>query len=250
MSKSINGTFTLNEILNSTYHSKYKTRFEYAERDVLKTIILIKETTLHPDQKSAPTVNLVVESRSYPQYKPYINFTKYSKQRKFRHEYDNILTLAAEEDGTFSVNSVNWKYRLGSQKKWNDHPPQSKIKTIYRETAYKWKLEHDKEVEKIKKKYKGKELEKRLKTAKDNYAKKKTEHKKSAPYLNIGDFNSKVNGINGDFFFRCQSTYQYFNHLFGRNTYPEGEIDKAHPFAPKHLIGLISALLKIGVLHE
>lgn len=245
----MNGTFTIKEILNSTYHSRYKNRFEYNVRDVLKTVVLIKETTLHPDSKTAPTVNYIFRSYSYPQYMPYLKLTKYSKQRKVKHQYDQILTIAADEDGSFSVNSVNWKYRLGSQKKWVDHPPQNKVKTIYSETSQKWKLEYEKEVEKINK-LKGKEKEKQLKILKEKYTKKKSNHKKSAPYLDIGDFNSQVNGINGDFYFRCQSCYQYYNHLYGRNTAPDYDNELEHPFLPKHLIGLISALLKIGVLHE
>jgi len=250
MSKAIEGTFTLNEILNSTYHSRYENRFEYAERDVLKTIIQIKETTLHPDSKMAPSITFVFKSFSYPQYRPYNSYTKYSKQRKFKHTYDQVLSIAADENGTFSLNSRFWKYRLGSQKKWVDHPPQSKVKTIYRETAEKWKLEYDKEVEKLHKRFKGKDLEKQLKLAKTRYNQKKIEHRKSAKYLDTGDYNSQVNGINGDFAMRCQSTYQYFGHLFGRNTYPEGEVDQIYIFTPKHFIRLISALMKIGVLHE
>lgn len=250
MSKSINGTFTLKEMLNSTYHSRYKTRFEYSKRDVLKTIILIKETTLHPDQKSAPTVNLIIKTYSYPQYKPYTNFTKYVKQRKFRHEYDNCLTIASDEDGSFSVNSVNWKYRLGSQKKWVDHPPQNKVKTIYRETAQKWKLEYEKEIIKIKSKYKGNEKEKQLKLAKTKYNQKKIDHKKSAKYLDVGSYNAEELSINGDFYFRCQSCYSYYNHLYGRNTAPDIDNELEHPFATKHMIALVGALLKIGILKE
>jgi hypothetical protein len=248
MSKKIEGTFSLQQILEDTYHTKFKTRFEYAERDVLKTIVQIKETTLHPDQKQAPTVTYIFRSFSYPQYSPYNKFTKFSKQRKYKHQYDQILSIAADEDGSFSVNSINWKYRLGSQKKWNNKPPQSKIKSIYRETYDKWKLEYEKECENIKlKKVDKKEIEKLLNKAKIKFKQKIIDHKKKAPYLDPGDFNSRVNGLNGDFVYKCQSTYQHFGHLFGRNTFPEGEIHD-HMFTPKHLIRLLNTLLKLGIL--
>ena len=250
MSKSINSTFTLKEILESTYHSKFKTRFEYSKRDVLKKIILIKETTLHPDQKSAPTVNYIFRSYSYPQYGKYLNYTKYSKQRKFRHQYDNVLVIAAEEDGSFSVNSKNWKYRLGSQKRWDPKPPQSKVKTIYRETQEKWKKDKFEQREKLIRQYSGDILKSKTKKLDEAYKKKKEDHKKSAKYLDTGDYNSQVNGINGDFYFRSQYCYQHYGHLYGRNTAPDADNDVDTPFATKHMISLIDALLKIGILKE
>jgi hypothetical protein len=251
MSKKINGTFTLKEILNTTYHSKYENRFEYAERDVLKTIIVVKETTLHPDQKEAPTITYTFRTYSYPQYSPYNKHTKYLKQRKHKHQYDQTLTIEADEDGSFSVNTVNWKYRLGSQRKWDSNPPQSKLKSIKTETKAKWKDQYLFECEKIKnKKISKQEKDKLLKKAKSDYNQKTINQRKKGEYLDSGDYNSRVNGLNGDWVFRCQNTYSYFNHLYGRNTYPEGEIDKIYIFAPKHLIRLLNSLVKLGLIKD
>lgn len=251
MSKKVEGTFTLREILNNTYHSKYKTRFDYAERDVLKTIVLVKETILHPDQKEAPTITYTFRSYSYPSYGVYMKHTNASKQRKYKHQYNQILTIAANEDGTFSLDTAHWKYRLGSQKKWESKPSQRKVKTLYRETAAKWKDEYTVACEKVKnKKISQVEKDKQLKRLKSDYTKKIDEHKKKAEYLDVGSYNAEVNFINGDFYFRCQSTYQYFNHLYGRNTYPEGEIDQIYIFTPKHLIRLLNALIKLGLIKD
>lgn len=247
MSKKINGTFTLKEILTSTYESRaYKNRYDYKERDLLKTIVVIKETTLHPDQTSAPTVSFTFRSFSYPQYKPYTSYTKYSRQKKFKHQYDQILTIEADENNKISLNTFSWKYRLGSQRKWDSHPSQNKIKSIYRETSDRWKIEKERELSVIKRRYTGEILKNKKKELDKKYADKRDKIKKSAPYLDVGDYNSQVNGVNGDFHFRCQSTYSFYNHLYGRNTYPDGDVGEI--FAPKHLIGLIDALMKLSLI--
>jgi len=249
MSQKIEGTFSLREIANITHHSKYKNRYDYAKRDVIKKVVVIKQTELHPDGKGRPSITYIFKSFSYPQYAPYNSKTKYSKQRKTKHQYDHYLSISTE-DGSFSVDSVNWKYRLGSQKRWIDNPPQSSVKTIYRETAEKWKQQYDKEVAVIKAKYKGEELKKKLKLAKVDYDKKKIDHRKKAKYLDGGDYNSQVNGLNGDFYFRCINTYQYFGHLYGKNTNPDGEVDKVYMFMPKHLIALVDFLIKANLIKQ
>lgn len=248
MPNTVDGQFSLAEMIRLTYSSKYRTRFEYKKRDVLKRVLMIKETELHPDRLSSPTVTYIFSTRSYPNYYPYIKNGQTTKQRKVHHDYDSILTIRADENGKFSLNSTQWKYRLGSQKKWVDKPPQSKIKSLYRETSTKWKEEFDKECEKIKKKYSDKkDRDKALLKAKTNYRSKIEKHKKSAKYLNAGDYNAQVNFINGDFYFRVAPVLKFWGHLYGRDV-GSFDGDAGHPFLPKHALALIEGLMKIGIL--
>lgn len=248
MSNVINGTFTLSQMLENTWKTKFKTRFEYQERDVLKKVIVIKQTVLHPDRPNEPTITLMCRSFSYPNYSPYNNHVKNGgKQRKTRHQYDQVLSIETDSNGQFSMESTNWKYRLGSQKKWQYAVPQNKVKTIYRETLAKWKKDYEKECEQIKKKNSGETKLKKLKEAKKKYDKRKADHRKSALYLDKGDFNSRVNGINGDSAFRLHPALKYWGHLYGRNA-ENLEANPQNVFCPKHMLALIDFLIKKGIL--
>jgi len=249
MANVIKGTFTLSQMLDLTYHSKYKTRFDYKKRDVIKKVIKIKETTLHPDRLNEPTVTYIFQTKSYPQYGKYTNYTTYKRQRKFHHEYDNILSIEADKDGKFSMNSTNWRYRLGSQKKWNNKPPQAKVKTIYRTTMQLWKNDYTKKVDIIKKRnIKKEEKTILLKKEKDIFNKKILRHRRDAPYLDVGDFNAKTNAVNGDFYFRVAPVLQFYGHLYGRNIGNVDNPDIKNPFLPKHAISLIEVLIKLKIL--
>jgi len=104
-----------------------------------------------------------------------------------------------------------------------------------------------KNVENIKKKYTGEIKKKKLIEAKKKYNKRKTDHRKSAPYLDKGDFNSRVNGINGDAHFRLHPALKMFGHLYGRE--PENLTpNPKNIFCPKHMLALIDFLIKRGIL--
>ena len=248
MANVISGTFTLSQMLENTWNTKFKNRFEFQERDVLKKVVVIKQTVLHPDRPNEPTITLMCKSFSYPNYSPYNNHVKNGgKQRKTKHQYDQIFSIETDSNGQFSMESTNWKYRLGSQKKWQDNVPQNKVKTIYRKTLSKWKKDYEKECEQIKKKYTGEIKKKKLIEAKKKYNKRKTDHRKSAPYLDKGDFNSRVNGINGDAHFRLHPALKMFGHLYGRE--PENLTpNPKNIFCPKHMLALIDFLIKRGIL--
>jgi len=248
MANVIHGTFSLSQILDMTYESKYYNRFEYRKRDVIKKVTVIKETTLHPDRPSEPTITYIFCTFSYPQYGQYLKGRRGIKQRRYRHQYDNILSVDADEDGKFSMHSTKWRYRLGSQKKWVDKPPQSKVKTIYRETMQTWKNEYNLKCESIKKKYSGDAKTKLLKKEKDNLNKKIKNHRVNATYVDPSDWNSKVNGVNGDFAKRVAPVYQRYGHLYGRNVEEIADVDYMHPFACKHMINLIDTLIKLRIL--
>lgn len=245
----IDGNISLRQLIQNTYRSKFRSRFKYKTRDVLKKVIIIKQTTLHPDRLNSPTITYIFRSYSYPQYTPYNKHVSgNAKQRKYKHQYDQVLSIVADDNGKFSMDSTDWKYRLGSQKKWQDNVPQSKVKTIYKETQEKWKKEKFEKRERLIRRYSGEVLKKKIKQLDEEFKKKIEQHKKSAPYLDKGDYCSRVLGINGDFAFRCQKAYQAFGHLYGRMTEPGCSDDLINMFAPKHMLALIDFLIKIGIL--
>ncbi len=61
------------------------------------------------------------------------------------------------------------------------------------------------------------------------------------------------NGINGDFFFRCEYVYKKEGILFGRN-WANGPPTKRNPqnivFLPKHLLSVVETLMNRGILKD
>ena len=221
MANIIEGDFTIREVLNFT-HQKFRSRFLYEKRDVLHRITIKRVRTLSPDRPGEPVVTYEVVSKSYPQYKPY--FTKKDKrgrvrrfQRSVSHEYETIFQL-----DQLSIDTPHWRTRTGSGKKWETHPPQQQIKSIYRENAKK--LTDD----------------------------QKAGIKKTAKYLNVGDWNARVRGIMADFRFRQSYALQVHGHLFGRDEARYWPAPKTNPqsipFFNKHQIRVLRVLMQNGIL--
>ncbi len=202
-------------------------RYIYRKRDVVKKILIkeVREIDRH-DLEGEPRkrTKYVIESKSFPQYYPY--FTQKDSrgrsrryQRTTSHHYDINLEM-----DRLSINTYYWSGRLGSGKIWNTSPPQSQIKAIYPANKKRWSTQ------------------------------RKIAHKKKAKYLDIGDWNSKVQGINADFIFR-QSFARYISgHLWGRNYYGNQPASIKNPqsivFFTKHEINLIEMLLQKGILKD
>lgn len=229
MAHTIEGTYTIKQVLIFTYqHHKFKNRFKYAKRDKIYGSVRIKKIKyFDPDRLNAPITKYQVTTTSKPHYAPY-RYTqsggKYAgrtRQRNITHTYDIIF-----ETTRLSINEKNWSIRLGSGKTWKI-PPQSKVKTIYQETRKKWKPE---QIEKHK--------------------------RKKNLYLDVGDWNSRVQGINGDFLFRCAWVYKKYGHLFGRQygamaMKPPNKTNPQHlMFFPKHLLVFIKLLIENNVLKD
>ena len=91
----LRGMFTINEVLNFTYqYYRFRNRFDYRDRDVVKRIIIKKVKRFQPDRVGEPLILYIIESRSWPQYRPYFNpKTGRKYQRKVKHEYDITLEL-------------------------------------------------------------------------------------------------------------------------------------------------------------
>jgi len=218
------GDITLKQLLKQTY-AYVENRYEYRKRDVVKRIIIkkVQEINRHDIPKNPRTyTKYIIESKSYPQYPPYYT-GKDSRgrsiqyQRTHSHFYDIVLEI-----DRLSLNTFNWKGRIGSGRVWVKSPSQNKIKTIYPKNRKRWSKER---------------IEK---------------HKKKAPYLDVGDYNSQVKGINGDFIFRCAYAWHFHDHLWGRNYYGNVPARKMNPlnimFAPKHFINVVDLLARQGIL--
>lgn len=218
MANVIQGTHTIREVLNLT-RQYVPNRFSYRSRDVIKRISIRKVTQLHPDRPGAPSVKYRIITYSYPQYGKFKNIkTKGAKkQRTIRHQYDTIMEM-----DRLSIDTRHWKMRVGSGKDWESKPPQKFIKQIYQETRKKW---NKKRIER---------------------------HKKSAKYLDVGDYNA-ARGLNGDFVFRCMHAYYRAGHLFGdprKGRQPSSLNRNDVVFFTKHQIHIVETLMASGVLKK
>jgi len=225
------GDFTIKQVLQFTKQSNtYNNRFEYAKRDKVKTLRIKEIKTLDPNRPGRIKTKYLIESRSKPDYYPYKYRSKKRdgskgryRRRNIEHFYDVVLEI-----DRLSIN-VPFRARLGGLKKWDSHPPQSEIKQIYTETKEKWI-----------KRYGEKE-------AKEKIAKHK---RKKNLYLDVGDYNSRVRGLNGDAVARWHPILWSIDSLWGR-TYLELGLPKSNDiFFPKHFIAMIDVLLRANILKD
>ena len=233
-------TPTIAQVYQYTYLNRHTfTRFFNEERDVLKTRIRVERRITYRKNKegkfTVPYERLLIKSYSYPQYKPYIlvKSKNAKKQRTIRHEYDVIMCIQPYGDKNlydFWNSKIIW--RVGSFKKWKN-PPQSQIKSIYRETR-----------EKLERKYR-----KLPNNKKEEMIKKYiTQHKKRAKYLDVGDWNSRINEICGDDYFRSYPLQVRQNALYGKAYFLDCPKDISSCFFSKHALAVIHLLLRRGII--
>jgi len=208
-------------------------RWEYMERDIAISKITLTDTLVYiKDRPSQPDKKLTIQSFSYPQYKPYINVKgkKSNKQRKIRHQYDLIFVLQKDNKGEYSFQSkIRW--HVGSFKKWKK-APQNQIKSVRRETR-----------ERLKRKY----------GQTKRYTEEVEKIRKKGKYLDNGDYNSRVEGLNGDFYFTGNPLCYTQNCSFGpvinkelNTRKPFNEIK--FPFFGKHELAVLLYLFKKGII--
>lgn len=230
MPTKLHGDFTLLQALYLTMENK-RNRFDYMNRDVIKSIEIQEVKSYTPDRLNHPLVKYIIKTRSWPQYGEYLSKTgKNPKQRKNRayqrtvsHEYETILQFGTEG---ITLNTKQWKMRVGSGRKWLDRkPPQSQLASIYRENLNTWSKE-----------------------------KIRRHRSKKYPYLSVGDFLSKKYGINMDFSIRLAYVYRKHGHLygycFGSDQPPVERNPRQEFFLPKHAIRIIDALGRQGILEK
>jgi len=222
------GDYTLKQVIGFTY-MYFKSRFAYKERDVVKNITIKQVKQINIKDPSRPQIKYVIESKSYPQYGKYKPKTKGAKtQKNIAHYYDVVLEM-----DEMSLSTTNWVLRVGSGKKWQKKPSQNLVKTLYPETKKRLK---------------------KLATVKKNttYKQLVEKHKKNAKYIDVGDYNSQVLGLNGDWIFRCDYPYYFHGHRFGRNYYGNIPTKETNPkmivFLPKHALNIVEILMKKGIL--
>lgn len=226
-------TPTIEQVYQYTYR-EVESRFDYSERDILPsrfTITTRKQYKKNKEGKyTTPEEMIVVKSWSAPQYYPYTKLKSkktVKRQLTVKHNYDIILCIQPTSDGTYSYHNSKIIWRVGSLKKWKQ-PKQKEVKTIFRET-------HDK----LKKKY----TDKNGKVDMNSVKKEEDKIRKTSKYLDVGDYNSQVNGINGDNYFRNYHLQQKFNCLYGKNPCDEPLEEYDFPFFCKHMISVLNILL-------
>lgn len=246
----VDGTYTIRQLAYLTKQNMIN-RYTFMKRDVLKGVLIRKTTELNPDRPSETSHTLEIRTYSYPNYPPYSPSRDiYKKQRSVKHQYDIVLSISLDKDGKASADTTTWTYRVGSQKKWKDSPPYTLIKALRSDIDTKWKIEEKKELEHNETKYTNKKDQAKGKTKiKEKWKRKRLQHERNAKYLDIGDYNSQVQGIMGDFRFRCEYAMNYFGHLFGKDmSEGYGANYISTPFLDKHFLRLINFLLKKGIL--
>lgn len=217
---------TIKQIWLYTYQHM-ETRFDYRDRDVLKRISVQTVKTYTRDRNNMPETKYIIESYSYPQYKPYskVKGKLSKKQRKIKHHYQTIIQL---ENLTWD-SRIRW--HVGSFKRWpNDKKiPWTKIKAI-----------HSSIREKYYKKY-GKGTKEYKKAIKD--------HKKKAEYLDVGDYISQVLGLNGDFYYRGMPLANRYGCHFGMCWNKEVSDDTPdYVFFGKHELRILEILMKKKII--
>jgi hypothetical protein len=230
---------TLQDVWLYTYRVK-RTRFDNMDRDILPSKIKVLNRLVYKKNKegklTTPDERLQIVSYSAPQYGEYLRQKgkNSKKQMKIKHHYDVTLALQKDEEGVFSFKS-KLVWRVGSNKRWDSKPSQSKIKTVYADTK-----------DRLIKKYTDK------KTGKINrveYNKAIDLIKKKGKYLSIGDYNSQEKGIMADFYFRIQPLCYTYDCLFGPLTQDKFHNDAGEfPFFDKHSLAVIMYLLKKRII--
>lgn len=236
-------TPTIQEIWLYTYRMK-KNRFDYMDRDILPSKIRVNNKTIYSKNKKSsvttPDEKLEIITYSAPQYGEYLRHISKGakKQMKYKHHYDITFVLQKDSNGEYSFSS-KIKWRVGSFKLWEDTPSQSQVKSILPKTR-----------ERLKKKYTNK------KTGvfdRVEYTRAKELIKKKGKYLSVGDYNSQVKGLNGDFYWRQMPLCYSYNCLYGPLTQPDfntTESNIIYPFYGKHELATIFYLLRKKVLKK
>jgi hypothetical protein len=227
----LDSKITLMQVLQHTYNSKFKNRDLYMKRDVLVTVKIIEKKVFDKVEKKIKATYYQIKaiSFSYPNYGKYITGKSGNKQRKYKHEYTHTLELIE-----LKLSSI-FRYRLGSEKKWNDSPPKNMVQSVSLR-------ERDLIKTRLASQYKVKSK------AQEEYSKILKQRKAQGKFLDVGDYNSRVNGINGDFYFRLQNVLSKFGALYGRKYPVVSEEVIQFPFLPKHLIRVLNYLFQKNII--
>lgn len=235
-----NKTPTIAQIYQYTYQNPHTyNRFEYGERDIVKTSIKIIKRTSYVKNKegkwSAPEEKLYVVSSSYPQYGEYLNVrTKGAKrQRKIKHTYNIELVIQNTPNG-YSYFDSKIKWRVGSYCKWPKSIKQSLTKQVHLDTRKKLEKKYSKLPPKQKVEMIRREIER---------------IRKHGKFVSDGDAISTLYGLNGDWYWRVSYLAMQNDCVIGRvyTTEPPKE-NIRFVFFDKHMIQLLNYLMKRGII--
>lgn len=227
------GDFTIPDVIRDTYNH-FPTRLQTKRRDVVKRIEVkeIKTVERHDAEARVRTQYWII-SKSWPNYPPYLRPGR-SRQRRIPHYYDIVIEM-----DELTLTTKNWRMRVGSGRKWDNHPPQKLIKTLYPETRRRMRRQAERRTNN------SREANKLYKELVDK-------HKRRAKYLDVGDYNSRERGLNGDWVFRQSYAYHVHGHLWGRNYYGNVPAPQTNPsnivFFDKHQLNTLETLMRTGVI--
>ena len=105
-------------MIQNTYHHK-RNRFDYKERDVLKTIQIQEINVYDGKAPGEARTTFRIISRSYPQYRPYytgrdVRGRPIQFQRTYRHQYEVIIQC-----DSLDIDDDRIKLRTGADAKWD-----------------------------------------------------------------------------------------------------------------------------------
>jgi len=120
MPRSIRNTefWTIRKLIENSYYHK-KNRFDYKDRDVLRSVIIKKISVYEGKDPGEARTKFEITSRSYPQYKPYykgkdVRGRPIQYQRTYRHEYQVTIQM-----DTLSIDDDRIHLRTGADAKWD-----------------------------------------------------------------------------------------------------------------------------------
>lgn len=120
--------YTIRKLVQNTY-THMKNRFDYRDRDVLKTIIVKKISVYNQKDIGEDRTKFVIQSSSYPQYYPYYTpkdnrGRKRAYQRTYKHDYDVTIQM-----DSLSIDDDRIKLRTGADGLW-DFTEAGKTKSV------------------------------------------------------------------------------------------------------------------------
>ncbi len=123
MPSPIANNWTIRKLIQNTYNF-FRNRFEYMNRDVLKSIRIKKINVYDGRDPGEARTTFIVESSSFPQYHPY--YTKRDargRERRYQRKYKHQFQVTIQLD-RLSIDAPV-KLRTGAARKW-DFSPQAR----------------------------------------------------------------------------------------------------------------------------
>lgn len=110
--------WTIRKLVQNTY-THVNNRFDYKDRDVLKSIAIQKISVYDGKNPGEDRTKFVITSYSYPQYAPYytgkdVRGRKIKYQRTYKHEYQVTIQM-----DSLSIDDDRIHLRTGADAKWD-----------------------------------------------------------------------------------------------------------------------------------